>query len=176
MAEQKTVIDWGEFEAVPSMTTGPGAGGEGIKLPSQVGRGGFENVLGSNLRAGFGDLVQLLTLPSRFGATAFTYNPEMGQESARLQQQLVEQVGGQPIQPEGTVERIVADPSAPNAWVDGIMEGVEWVYDERLGFQAVQVAEEAKKQIERAVSSRQLQERKVQIFENYLKNLSKISF
>lgn len=73
-----------------------------------------------------------------------------------------------------TAADIVADPSAPNAWVDGIMEGVEWLYDERLGYKAIQVAEEAKRQIERAVSSRKLQERKVQIFENYLKNLSKI--
>jgi hypothetical protein len=73
-----------------------------------------------------------------------------------------------------TAADIVADPSAPNAWVDGIMEGVEWVYDERLGYKAVQVAEEAKKQIERAVYSRQLQERKMQLFENYLTNLSKI--
>lgn len=73
-----------------------------------------------------------------------------------------------------TAADIVADPSAPNAWVDGIMEGVEWVYDERLGYKAVQVAEEAKKQIERAVSSRQLQERKMQMFANFLANFSKI--
>jgi hypothetical protein len=139
MAEQKTVIDWGEFEAVPSMTTGPGAGGEGIKLPSQVGRGGFENVLGSNLRAGFGDLVQLLTLPSRFGATAFTYNPEMGQESARLQQQLVEQVGGQPIQPEGTVERIVAGGvrAVPSVMIPGPKGASLFTKSPRAGGEAV---------------------------------------
>jgi hypothetical protein len=75
-----------------------------------------------------------------------------------------------------TAADIVADPSAPNAWIDGIMENVDWVYDERLGYKAVQVAEEAKKEIERSVVSRKLQERKVQIFENYLKNISKISF
>lgn len=74
-----------------------------------------------------------------------------------------------------TAADIVADPSAPNAWVDGIMEGVEWVYDEKLGYRAIEIAEEAKRQIERAASSRQLQERKVQIFENYLRNLSKIT-
>ena len=73
-----------------------------------------------------------------------------------------------------TAADIVADPSAPNAWVDGIMEGVEWLYDDRLGYKAIQVAEEAKRQVERAVSSRKLQERKMQIFENYIKNLSKI--
>lgn len=73
-----------------------------------------------------------------------------------------------------TAADIVADPSAPNAWVDGIMEGVEWVFDEKIGYKAIQVAEEAQRQIEKAVSSRQLQERKLQIFENYLRNLSKI--
>jgi hypothetical protein len=75
-----------------------------------------------------------------------------------------------------TAADIVADPSAPNAWVNGIMEGVDWVYDERLGYQAIQVAEVAKRQIEDAVTSRQLQEKKVQIFERYLKNISKINF
>ena len=28
-----------------------------------------------------------------------------------------------------TAADIVADPSAPNAFVKGVMEGVEWVYD-----------------------------------------------
>ena len=75
-----------------------------------------------------------------------------------------------------TAADIVADPSAPNAWVDGIMESVDWVYDERLGWKAVQIAEDAKRQIERAVSSRELEERKLQIFESYLARLSKITF
>jgi len=73
-----------------------------------------------------------------------------------------------------TAADIVADPSAPNAWVDGIMEGCEWLYDERLGWKAVELAEQSRKQIEKAASSRDLQERRVQIFENYLKNISKI--
>jgi hypothetical protein len=73
-----------------------------------------------------------------------------------------------------TAADIVADPSAPNAWVDGIMEGCEWLYDERLGWKAVELAEQSRKQIEKAASSRELQERRVQIFENYLKNISKI--
>jgi hypothetical protein len=75
-----------------------------------------------------------------------------------------------------TAADIVADPSAPNAWVDGIMESVDWVYDERLGWKAVDLAEQAKKQIDLAVSSRELEERKLQIFENWLANLSKITF
>ena len=74
-----------------------------------------------------------------------------------------------------TAADIVADPSAPNAWVDGIMESVEWVYDERMGWKAIELAEQAKKQIERAVSSRELEERKLRIFENYMHKLSKIT-
>lgn len=74
-----------------------------------------------------------------------------------------------------TAADIVADPSAPNAWVDGIMESVDWVYDERLGWKAVDLAEHAKKQINQAVSSRELEERKLQIFENWLYKISKIT-
>lgn len=74
-----------------------------------------------------------------------------------------------------TAADIVADPSAPNAWVDGVMESVEWVYDERLGWKAIDLAEQARKQIERAVSSRELEERKLQMFESYLAKLSKIT-
>ena len=74
-----------------------------------------------------------------------------------------------------TAADIVADPSAPNAWVDGIMESVDWVYDERLGWKAIEIAEQSKREIERAVSSRELEERKLKIFENYLARLSKIT-
>jgi hypothetical protein len=72
-----------------------------------------------------------------------------------------------------TAADIVADPSAPNAWVDGIMESVDWLYDERLGWKAVQVAEDAKKHIKQ-LSSRELQEKKLAIFENFMRKLSKI--
>lgn len=74
-----------------------------------------------------------------------------------------------------TAADIVADPSAPNAWVDGIMESVDWVYDERLGWKALDLAEQAKAQINQAIRSRELEERKLQIFENWLANLSKSS-
>lgn len=75
-----------------------------------------------------------------------------------------------------TAADIVADPSAPGAFVNGIMESVDWVYDERLGWKAMDLAEQTRNQIERAVSSRELEERKLQIFENYLNKLSKITF
>lgn len=73
-----------------------------------------------------------------------------------------------------TAADIVADPSAPDAWVNGIYEGVEWVYDERLGYKAIDIAEQAKKEIELSVRSREIQERKLQIFENFLRKLSNI--
>jgi hypothetical protein len=75
-----------------------------------------------------------------------------------------------------TAADIVADPSAPNAFVEGIMESVDWIYDEKLGWKAIEIAEQAKQQIETAVSSRELEERKLQIFENYLARLSKVTF
>lgn len=74
-----------------------------------------------------------------------------------------------------TAADIVADPSAPNAFVNGIMEGCEWVFDPKAGWQAISLAEQTQKEIERAVASRELQERKLQIFENYLSKLSKIT-
>lgn len=73
-----------------------------------------------------------------------------------------------------TAADIVADPSAPNAWVDGIMESVDWIYDERLGWKAIQIAEQAKQDIETAVTTRQFDERKLKILENYLQKLSRI--
>jgi uncharacterized protein YeeX (DUF496 family) len=74
-----------------------------------------------------------------------------------------------------TAADIVADPSAPDAWVNGIMESMEWVYDERMGWKAIQIAEESKKQIDEAVRVKQLAEQKVALFERYLQKLSKIS-
>jgi hypothetical protein len=66
-----------------------------------------------------------------------------------------------------TAADIVADPSAPDAFVHGIMEGVEWVWDN--GILKAQKLEEAKKQIDNAVASRELtQEKKLEIFEKML--------
>ena len=66
-----------------------------------------------------------------------------------------------------TAADIVADPSAPDAFVHGIMEGVEWVWDN--GILKAQKLEEAKKQIDTAVASRELtEEKKLEIFERML--------
>lgn len=66
-----------------------------------------------------------------------------------------------------TAADIVADPSAPDAFVQGIMEGVEWVWDN--GILKAQKLEEAKKQINSAVASKELtEEKKLEIFERML--------
>ena len=68
-----------------------------------------------------------------------------------------------------TAADIVADPSAPDAFVNGIMEGVDWIWENN-----VLVAKTAQQQVEQAVNSRELEEKKLRIFENFVKKLSKI--
>ena len=67
-----------------------------------------------------------------------------------------------------TAADIVADPSAPDAFVQGIMEGVEWYYDTQGKLYR---AEAAARQIEEACARRELETQKLQIFEDYLYNL-----
>lgn len=65
-----------------------------------------------------------------------------------------------------TAADIVHDPSAPDAFVNGIYEGVNWLYDSK---KQIWISENIKRKIERDVISRQLsEERKLQHFENYL--------
>lgn len=70
-----------------------------------------------------------------------------------------------------TAADIVADPSAPDAFVNGIMEGVEWIWENDLliakkASQTVQI-------IESSVRSRELETQKLKIFENFLNEISK---
>lgn len=64
---------------------------------------------------------------------------------------------------------IVADPSAPNAFVNGIMEGREWVFEN--GFWQERDREQAVQLIKKS-SKRDLQENIVKVFENYFKKMS----
>lgn len=67
---------------------------------------------------------------------------------------------------------IVADPSAPDAFVQGVMEGVEWVWDNGVLIQ--KHLEGVKEDIDSSVRSRSLTlEKKMQIFEAFLNKLSK---
>tara|TARA_B100000902_G_scaffold357827_1_gene372540 strand:- start:91 stop:741 length:651 start_codon:yes stop_codon:yes gene_type:complete len=68
-----------------------------------------------------------------------------------------------------TAADIVADPSAPDAFVNGIMEGREWVWDG--GILREQLAEQTKKRINTLVGQRQLEEKKLQLWTNFLSNL-----
>ncbi len=68
-----------------------------------------------------------------------------------------------------TAADIVADPSAPDAFVQGIMEGKEWVWDG--GILREKLAENTKKRIDTLVSQRQLEEHKIQLFNDFLNSL-----
>ena len=68
-----------------------------------------------------------------------------------------------------TAADIVADPSAPDAFVNGIMEGKEWVWDG--GLLREQLAEKTKKSINTLVGQRALEEHKLGLFSNFLNNL-----
>ena len=67
-----------------------------------------------------------------------------------------------------TAADIVADPSAPDAFVDGIMEGKEWVWDNGILKEAT--VAEIKTEIDEATLIN-LQERKVSAFAKFLKSL-----
>lgn len=67
-----------------------------------------------------------------------------------------------------TAADIVADPSAPDAFVRGIMEGVEWVWDN--GVLKAQKIQEYKNIIKKT-PSKQLQEAKLKVFSDFLKSL-----
>ena len=69
-----------------------------------------------------------------------------------------------------TAADIVADPSAPDAFVDGIMEGKDWVWDG--GILREKYAEKTYKQINTlADKTRQLQENKLRLFQDFLGSL-----
>ena len=95
-----------------------------------------------------------------------------------------------------TAADIVADPSAPDAFVNGIMEGVEWVWDAgilkatksiinpvteevvavaepeaEVEEKVEQVLEETKATINKFVDQKILDEKKLEIFQNFLSNL-----
>jgi len=67
-----------------------------------------------------------------------------------------------------TAADIVADPSAPGAFVNGIMENKEWMFVEGHFVEAD--FDNAKRQIQKA-SSKQIEEVALKLFENYLRKL-----
>ena len=75
------------------------------------------------------------------------------------------------VQPDfylATAADIVADPSAPGAFVQGIMEGKEWMLVN--GVWTEQYVEEAKREIKKA-SQKDIEKVSLRIFENFMKKL-----
>jgi len=72
-----------------------------------------------------------------------------------------------------TAADIVADPSAPDAYVKGIMENVEFVYDTVKGTWLEQKLEDEKKEI-RTLSIAQIEEQKLARFNRFINSLKTI--
>jgi hypothetical protein len=75
-----------------------------------------------------------------------------------------------------TAGDIVADPSAPDAFVKGVMEGVDWIYDVASSSWTVantfdEIEEEIKETAK--VSTKQLEEQAARLFEKFIQSLSK---
>ena len=68
-----------------------------------------------------------------------------------------------------TAADIVADPSAPDAFVNGIMEGKEWIWDG--GILREQQAAQTQKRINTLVDQKRLEEKKLELFGDFLTNL-----
>lgn len=70
-----------------------------------------------------------------------------------------------------TAADIVADPSAPNAFVKGVMENAEWVYDATTGDWYQEKLHETKKQM-RKMTMNEFETNKFGIYESFIKSLS----
>ena len=68
-----------------------------------------------------------------------------------------------------TAADIVADPSAPDAFVSGIMEGKEWIWEG--GILREQQASQTQKRINTLVDQKRLEEKKLELFGDFLSNL-----
>ena len=68
-----------------------------------------------------------------------------------------------------TAADIVADPSAPDAFVSGIMEGKEWIWEG--GILREQQAAQTQKRINTLVDQKRLEEKKLELFGDFLTNL-----
>ena len=67
-----------------------------------------------------------------------------------------------------TAADIVADPSAPDAFVNGIMEGKEWIYNN--GSVQEQTVEQIKKRIDNAALN-QMEQVKLSAFNQFMSQL-----
>ena len=93
--------------------------------------------------------------------------------SSRGMGTLRDRAGAQEVQSDfmlSTAADIVADPSAPDAFVNGVMEGVEWVYDAAShSFKSMSVVDEVKKMGTKDV--KKLNEQRIRMFEKFINSL-----
>jgi len=68
-----------------------------------------------------------------------------------------------------TAADIVADPSAPDAFVQGIMEGKEWIWDG--GILREKLAEQTQRRINTLVDQKRLEEHKISLFNDFINSL-----
>ena len=68
-----------------------------------------------------------------------------------------------------TAADIVADPSAPDAFVEGIMEGKEWIWEGSILRE--KKAEEMKARIDAAAGQKVLEEQKLNLFNEFINSL-----
>jgi len=68
-----------------------------------------------------------------------------------------------------TAADIVADPSAPDAFVEGIMEGKEWVWEGNTFRE--QLASQTKKKIDTLAGQKVLEEHKLNLFNEFINSL-----
>jgi hypothetical protein len=93
--------------------------------------------------------------------------------SSRGMGSLVEKNGVMEVQHDfhlATAADIVADPSAPNAFVEGIMENVDWLYDEKNGIWMQENAEKMKQRMKKMTMD-QIESNKFSIFEDFISNM-----
>jgi len=90
--------------------------------------------------------------------------------SSRGMGSLRQKNGYNEVQPDYLLSAIdiVADPSAPGAFVNGIMEGKEWIWNN--GILVERQAEEYKQEIKRT-ASRNLESKAIKLFEDFLSKL-----
>jgi hypothetical protein len=94
--------------------------------------------------------------------------------SSRAMGSLKEENGAMIVQKDlrlSTAADIVADPSAPQAFVKGIMEGVEWVYNPVQNTWLEQKLYDTRKLIHK-MHKNELEEKRLSIFEDYLASLA----
>ena len=68
-----------------------------------------------------------------------------------------------------TAADIVSDPSAPDAFVEGIMEGKEWIWEGTTLRE--QLANDTKNKIESLVTQKALEEHKINLFNEFIRSL-----